>query len=94
MPVTGNTSGYVNINIYFHTPDGLVKINVEAYIVSVQLCCCYITLVLVVVNNELEYLVHFQKFRDQILVITIICIGKSTLPFPWVLLTVLFFVRK
>src|ERR1700683_5518775 len=36
VQVTGNTStsGYVNINLYFHTPDGPVKINVEAYVVK------------------------------------------------------------
>ena len=34
--VMGNTSisGYVNINLYFHTPDGPVKMNVEAYVVK------------------------------------------------------------
>ena len=36
VQVTGNASisGYVNINLYFHTPDGPVKINVEAYVVK------------------------------------------------------------
>ena len=27
-------SGYVNIDLYFHTPDGPVKINVKAYVVE------------------------------------------------------------
>ena len=33
---TGNASisGYVNIDLYFHTPDGPIKINVEAYVVK------------------------------------------------------------
>jgi hypothetical protein len=36
VQVMGNASilGYVNIDLYFHTPDGLVKINVEAYVVK------------------------------------------------------------
>jgi hypothetical protein len=36
VQVTGNAStlGYVNIYLYFHTPDGPVKINVEAYVVK------------------------------------------------------------
>src|ERR1700691_548113 len=36
VQVTGNTSisGYVDINLYFHMPDGPVKINVEAYVVK------------------------------------------------------------
>src|ERR1700683_4270317 len=36
VQVTGNASisGYVDIDVYFHTPDGLVKINVEAYVVK------------------------------------------------------------
>ena len=36
VQVTGNASisGYVNIDLYFHTPDGPVKINVEAYVVK------------------------------------------------------------
>ena len=33
VQVMGNAfiSGYVNIDLYFHTPDGPVRINVEAY---------------------------------------------------------------
>jgi hypothetical protein len=27
-------SGYVEVDLYFHTPDGPVKINVEAYVVK------------------------------------------------------------
>ena len=36
VQVTGNASisGYVDIDLYFHTPDGPVKINVEAYVVK------------------------------------------------------------
>ena len=36
VQVTGNASisGYVNIDLYFHTLDGPVKINVEAYVVK------------------------------------------------------------
>ena len=36
VQVTGNTSisGYVEIDLYFHTPGGPVKINVEAYVVK------------------------------------------------------------
>ena len=36
VQVTGNASisGYVNIDLYFHIPDGPVKINVEAYVVK------------------------------------------------------------
>src|ERR1700677_2139032 len=36
VQVTGNASisGYVDIDIYFHTPNGPVKINVEAYVVK------------------------------------------------------------
>src|ERR1700683_1786444 len=36
VQVTGNASisGYINIDVYFHTPDGPVKINVEAYVVK------------------------------------------------------------
>ena len=34
--VTGNASisGYVNIDLYFHTTNGPVKINVEAYVIK------------------------------------------------------------
>ena len=36
VQVTGNASisGYVEIELYFHTPDSPVKINVEAYVVK------------------------------------------------------------
>ncbi len=36
VQVTGNASisGYVDIDLYFHTPEGPVKINVEAYVVK------------------------------------------------------------
>ena len=36
VQVTRNASisGYVDIDLYFHTPDGPVKINVEAYVVK------------------------------------------------------------
>jgi hypothetical protein len=36
VQVTGNTSdsGYVEVDLYFHTLDGLVKINVEAYVIK------------------------------------------------------------
>jgi len=36
VQVTGNTSisEYVEIDLYFHTPGGPVKINVEAYVVK------------------------------------------------------------
>jgi len=36
VQVTGNTSisGYIEVDLYFHTPDGPVKINVEAYVVK------------------------------------------------------------
>ena len=36
VQVTGNASisGYVDIDLYFHTPDGPVKINVKAYVVK------------------------------------------------------------
>jgi hypothetical protein len=36
VQVTRNTSisGYVEVDLYFHTPDGPVKINVEAYVVK------------------------------------------------------------
>ena len=36
VQVTGNASisGYVNIDLYFHTLDGPVKINVKAYVVK------------------------------------------------------------
>jgi len=36
VQVTGNASisGYIDINLYFHTPDRLVKTNVEAYVVK------------------------------------------------------------
>src|SRR6266436_8457714 len=36
VQVTGNASisGYVNIDLYFHTPEGPVKINVEVYVVK------------------------------------------------------------
>jgi hypothetical protein len=36
VQVTRNASisGYVEVDLYFHTPDGLVKINVEAYVVK------------------------------------------------------------
>jgi|SRR5882762_2967114 len=36
VQVTGNTSisGYVEVDLYFHIPDGPVKINVEAYVVK------------------------------------------------------------
>ena len=36
VQVTGNASisGYVNIDLYFQTPDGPIKINVEAYVVK------------------------------------------------------------
>jgi hypothetical protein len=36
VQVTGNASisGYIEVDIYFHTPDGTVKINVKAYVVK------------------------------------------------------------
>ena len=36
VQVTGNVSisGYVDIDLYFYTPDGPIKINVEAYVVK------------------------------------------------------------
>ena len=36
VQVMGNasTSGYMDIDLYFHKPDGQVKINVEAYVVK------------------------------------------------------------
>jgi hypothetical protein len=36
VQVTRNTSipGYIEVDLYFHTPDGPVKINVEAYVVK------------------------------------------------------------
>ena len=36
VQVTRNASisGYVKVDLYFHTPDSLVKINVEAYVVK------------------------------------------------------------
>ena len=36
VQVTGNVfiSVYVDIDLYFHTPDGPLKINVEAYVVK------------------------------------------------------------
>jgi hypothetical protein len=36
VQVTRNAiiSGYVEVDLYFHTPKGLVKINVEAYVVN------------------------------------------------------------
>jgi len=36
VQVTGNASisGYIEVDIYFHTPDGMVKINVKAYVVK------------------------------------------------------------
>ncbi|KAI5886078.1 uncharacterized protein SCHCODRAFT_02459321, partial [Schizophyllum commune H4-8] len=35
VQVTGSSviSGYVNLDLYFHTPEGPVKIDVEAYVV-------------------------------------------------------------
>jgi hypothetical protein len=36
VQVTGNASisGFVCLDLYFHTPEGLVKINIEAYVVK------------------------------------------------------------
>ena len=36
VQVMGNASisGHVNIDLYFHTPDGPIKINVKAYVVK------------------------------------------------------------
>ena len=36
VQVTGNASisGYVDIDLYFHTPDGPIKINVKAHVVK------------------------------------------------------------